>query len=236
VCGEPFRTRKDSKTRFCGKDCALKGKKRGGWKLSPEARANIAAAVARRWQDPEQREKMRAVGKRPPPSETTKQKMIEARRAKWDHPEYRARRSEAMRRRWKAEPEMADRLADARRSPEARAKMRQARLRRRFPPTDIEILLGDAMRSIGLTFEEQKPFMDRFIPDFTFEEGRLLVQADGEYWHRFERNRYFDRQLRIAIAGTPWRLMRFDATDIKADPKGCAWQVKRVLEGRSRRA
>ena len=108
--------------------------------------------------------------------------------------------------------------------------MRQGRLRRKdFPRTDIEILLGDAMRKLGLKFEEQKPIFDRFIPDFTFEEGKLLVQADGEHWHRFERNRRYDEMLRDAIEGTGWRMIRFDARDIHADPAACARRVAEAL-------
>ena len=169
---------------------------------------------------------MRAVGKRPGPSPEQIVRMQAARAATWNSPKAKANRSAAMKRRWVNEPEMADRLAEARRRPEAREKMRQSRLNRTdFKRTDIETLLGDAMRALGLKFEEQKPFMGRFIPDFTLEEHGLLVQADGEYWHRFERNRHYDRELRLAIEGTGWWLIRFDANEIKADPNACAMRV-----------
>jgi very-short-patch-repair endonuclease len=198
--------------------------------MSAEGRANIGAAVKLRWQDPEQREKMRAVGRRPAPTSETKLKMAEARRQIWDSPESRARRSEAMRRRWATEPNMGDRLAEARRRPETREKMRQARLRRKdFPRTDIEILLAREFRALGLSFEEQKPMFGRFIPDFVFEDGHLIVQADGEYWHRFERNRRYDGMLRDVIADTDWRLIRFGAVEIKADPAALASLGHRML-------
>ena len=165
-------------------------------------------------------------------SEAHKRKMNDAKLAAFKTPAAKANRSAAMKRRWASDPEMSERLAASRRTPEAREKFRQWRLRRTdFKRTDIEILLGDAMRAIGLKFEEQKPFMDRFIPDFTFPTSRLLVQADGEYWHRFERNRRYDRALRDAIEGTRWRLIRFDAAAIKADPHACAAKVWKELTG-----
>lgn len=232
-CGTPFTTRRDTKTRFCSTECvaAHSSEINRGRRLSRETRQRMSEAVRRRWQDPEQRAKFtdRAY---PPMPEDLKPVLAELRRLTWNDPEHRAKRSEAMRRRWASEPGMADRLAEARRRPEVREKMRQGRLRRTdFPRTDIEILLGDAMRSLGLTFEEQKPMFGRFIPDFVFEDGKLLVQADGEYWHRFERNRRYDAMLREAIAGTDWHLLRFDAAQIHADAFGCARIVQNALHG-----
>lgn len=199
--------------------------------MRPETRARISEAVQRRWNDPEQREKMRAVGKRPPPSPENIEKMAAARLAKWNDPAYKARRSAAMKKRWaKNHDTMAATLAETRRRPEVREKMRQGRLNRTdFKRTDIEILLGDAMRSIGLEFAEQRPFLARFIPDFTFEKSMLLVQADGEYWHRFKRNREYDRRLRKALEGTGWIVLRFNAKDIHNDPFGIARTVAQFV-------
>ena len=225
-------TRRNTPARFCSTQCghASASEKMKGRKLPEVTRQRMSEAVRRRWQDPEQRAKFTDRDYAPITPET-RAKMNEARAATWHSPEAKAKRSAAMQERWRRDHDrMTANLAESRRTPEAREKFRQWRLRRRdFPPTDIELLLQREFDALGLAYEFQKPIFDRFIPDFTFEEAKLLVQADGEHWHRFERNRRYDEMLRDAIEGTGWRMIRFDARDIHADPAACARRVAEAL-------
>ena len=149
-------------------------------------------------------------------SAATIEKMRQAARRRGLNPAYRERMRQA-----KLNP-----------SPETREKMRQARLRRTFPTrmTSIEQALYREFTRRRLKFEMHKTMFGRWQPDFVFESVMLIVQADGDYWHRqrpgmLERDACFNEEARAA----EWTVWRFAESEIKMHPDICGKAVARFV-------
>lgn len=167
----------------------------------------------RQWRDPKQRDKMckGRLGRKQ--SAETQEKKRQARLGYRHSPETRERlRQTALGRKI---------------PPEQREKIRQARLRQRFPLTDIEEILRYEFKKRRLKFEMHKAMFDAWQPDFVFGGARLIVQADGAYWHnrRHPRNVAHDEAFNARAAEENWTVFRFTGREIKEHPAACAKAV-----------
>lgn len=121
------------------------------------------------------------------------------------------------------------------RDPEYREKMsavgRQSRLRQKLPRkmTSIECLLRDEFRKRRLKFEMHKTMFERFQPDFVFEQAKLIVQADGDYWHGLPRGRTQDAAFNQMATGDGWSVWRFGEREIHMHAPACARAVARFV-------
>ena len=123
------------------------------------------------------------------------------------------------------------RQAALHRSPETREKHRQARLRQVLPTRDtsIECLLRDEFKKRRLHFEMHKTMFGRFQPDFVFESARLIVQADGDYWHSRLDKKAADSTFNKAAHDADWSVWRFGEKEIRMHPAACARAVARFV-------
>ena len=121
-------------------------------------------------------------------------------------------------------------MAVVRKSPEYRAKQRAARLRQVFPSkmTSIEQTLFGEFKKRRLKFEMHRTMFGRFQPDFVFEDVQLIVQADGDYWHR-QRKPGRDARLNEAAAQAGWTVWRFAESEIQQHPAACGRAVARFV-------
>ena len=122
-------------------------------------------------------------------------------------------------------------------SNEARAKMRQARLRYNLPAkfTKLEQTLCHEFKKRRLKFETQKCMFGRFQPDFIFERARLIVQADGDYWQRQNRaNAERDQRFNDVAAKANWTVWRFAESEIISNPASCGRAVARFVRDHKR--
>ncbi len=118
-------------------------------------------------------------------------------------------------------------------SPEHREKMRQARLKQHFPAkmTSIEVTLYQQFRKRRLKFEMHKSMFGRWQPDFVFESVRLIVQADGDYWHRQRPSqRAKDHRFDEMAHADGWTVWRFAETEIEMHPEACGRAVARFVK------
>jgi DNA mismatch endonuclease (patch repair protein) len=103
--------------------------------------------------------------------------------------------------------------------------------------TKIEILLQEALVAVGQPFMTQIPIMGHTIADIRLADSKILIFADGCYWHRcpihFPQNGKKKREADEKITNTlrlyGWEVFRFWEHEIKADANGC---ITKVLEGR----
>ncbi|KKL71211.1 hypothetical protein LCGC14_2097190 [marine sediment metagenome] len=203
------------------------GQAQRGRKLSPEHRRKIGQAqIGNKHRvghhpTPETREKLskaslgnqRAAGHKH--SADTKKKMSEARMG---HPVSIKSRNAASQR-------MLARWA----SPAFRQYMLAVRLRTRIPTkmTDIELALRHEFKKRRLKFEMHKTIFGRFQPDFVFEDVKLIVEADGDYWHRVHKRDH--APLYNAAASAEWTVWRFAESEIKQHPEACGRAVARFI-------
>lgn len=95
--------------------------------------------------------------------------------------------------------------------------------------TDIEILLHKAFTDAGLAFETGAVLLNRYLPDFLFRTQKLIVEADGEWWHKRARDAQRDSQRDALLLNDGFRVIRFTGSYIRADPQLCAALVKSLL-------
>jgi len=119
-------------------------------------------------------------------------------------------------------------------SPEMRERARQARLRQTFPKkmTEIERTLHREFKKRHLKFEMHRTMFGRFQPDFVFEEARLVVQADGDYWHSLEKRKANDRSFAKVALAEGWSVWRFGEREIQMHGPACARAVARFVRDR----
>jgi very-short-patch-repair endonuclease/ribosomal protein L32 len=103
-----------------------------------------------------------------------------------------------------------------------------------YGKTWLEERTGWALNKLGLKFESQYPIeygldiLNRkryYFPDFAFPNNMLLVECDGSYWHKGNRDKI--RQVRLNELG--WQVVRFTDKEINKDLLGCANKVKSIL-------
>ncbi len=119
-----------------------------------------------------------------------------------------------------------------RKSPEYQAKARAGRLRQKFPSkmTTLEQALRNEFKKRRLKFEMHKTMFGRFQPDFVFETVKLIVQADGDYWHRIKEGRLErDARFNAAAHAAGWTVWRFAESEIVQHPQACGRAVARFV-------
>ncbi len=117
-------------------------------------------------------------------------------------------------------------------SPETREKIRQARLRQTLPTkmTKLEQSLRTEFKKRRLKFEMNKTMFSRWQPDFVFEAVKLIVQADGDYWHRQSTvNVERDQRFNTMAHQEGWTVWRFAETEIRQHPEACGRAVARFV-------
>ncbi len=206
-------------------------------KRGPEWRENVRKGVSKALQEhPDIRQRMseaarghkRWLGRKHRPETIEKMRRIMKNRIPYERSaETRAKVSAASKRSWANPQYRENMLRVARnRSPQTREKQRRNRLSQNFSPSPLETILHEAFTREGLSFEPQKAMFSRFQCDFVFVEAQLIVEADGDYWHRrrYERKDGRDR-LYAAAAEEGWAVWRFAESEITTNPAACARSV-----------
>jgi len=121
-----------------------------------------------------------------------------------------------------------------RRPPSFSEKMRQIVLDRK--PTwrsSIELALENAFIEHKLDFEHNSSVFGLFRPDFIFRPMKLIVEADGDYWHSLPRKIERDQLLDKTAFLEGWTVFHFTETRIKNDFDICVGKVLNFLRGDS---
>jgi very-short-patch-repair endonuclease len=93
--------------------------------------------------------------------------------------------------------------------------------------TSIERILSREFKKRRLKFEMHKTMFKRYQPDFVFEQVKLIVEADGDYWHRQLKRDHVP--LFQAAAKNGWTVWRFAESEITQHPEACGRAVARFV-------
>src|ERR1700761_2931330 len=115
---------------------------------------------------------------------------------------------------------------------ETREKIRAARMKQHFPSkmTSIEQKLHDAFVDKGWEFEMHQTFYGKWQPDFVFPDKRVVVQADGDYWHSLPIAKKRDREFNKRAESDGWIVCRYSEHIIHRDLEWCIRDVGIALE------
>ena len=140
-------------------------------------------------------------------------------------------------------------------SEESKAILRESILKQyesgTFPrqtDTNIEILLKEELLKRGykegLDFIHQYKFMNKFMCDFCFPKEKVIVEADGDYWHcnpNIYPNPTHPRQVKnigrdkskkgyiTKVDNNSWTILNFWGSEIEKDVSKCVDKIEEVL-------
>jgi len=96
--------------------------------------------------------------------------------------------------------------------------------------TDIEIIMGNALRENKIDFAEQYPIRGKYgyVADFFIESKKLIIECDGEAWHKPKNDH--DRKRDAVMKKKGFKILRFTGTQIKEDLQSCINKVMGAIQ------
>jgi very-short-patch-repair endonuclease len=107
--------------------------------------------------------------------------------------------------------------------------------------TKPERLVREMLEGLGISFQPEAP-LDYYTVDFLLESPRVVIQADGDYWHanpalypkptRSQQNRRrLDASCDSFLRAQGYRVLRFWESDLEAHPENCLKVLQETLRG-----
>ena len=80
--------------------------------------------------------------------------------------------------------------------------------------TNIEVEMGQILNIIDLKFVEQYPIRCKYgyVVDFFIPSSDLIIEADGEHWHKLNNNH--DRRRDGFLKNKGFKILRFRGNEI----------------------
>lgn len=97
--------------------------------------------------------------------------------------------------------------------------------------TDIEIIMEEALLKNNIDFVQQYPIRCKYgyIADFYLPECKLIIECDGEKFHKEGNNR--DKKRDIILKNKGYIILRFKGEEIKNNIQDCINKIQEVKNG-----
>lgn len=97
--------------------------------------------------------------------------------------------------------------------------------KREIYKTDIEQIMFNALTKENISFAFQYPIRGKYgyVADFFIESHRLIIECDGEAWHK--PNNDHDRKRNAVLLKQGYKILRFTGTQIKEDLQSCIIKI-----------
>jgi very-short-patch-repair endonuclease len=95
--------------------------------------------------------------------------------------------------------------------------------------TNIENQFRYALLRKGLDFIEQAN-IGPWSCDFLLPDHKIVIEADGEYWHSIPKTIMKDRRKDLWLRSKGYSVLHFEGKRISADPDGCINKVIQLIE------
>jgi len=95
--------------------------------------------------------------------------------------------------------------------------------------TNIENQFRYALLRKGLDFIEQAN-IGPWSCDFLLPDHKIVIEADGEYWHSIPKTIMKDRRKDLWLRSKGYSVLHFEGKRISADPDGCISKVIQLIE------
>lgn len=96
------------------------------------------------------------------------------------------------------------------------------------PIGTLERLLAEQFNARELDYVARHP-IGSYCADFAFPGQRLVVEADGDYWHSTPTQKRKDAKRDAALSALGWQTLRLSESDILRNIEACVGQVIRLL-------
>ncbi len=99
--------------------------------------------------------------------------------------------------------------------------------------TKIEISVAKMLDKLGIKYTDQHPIPEgRTVVDFYIPEQRLVIYADGDYWHSLPERKNKDQTQDFLLEMNGYEVLRLSETEIKKHKQKCINKIKKALPGR----
>ena len=96
--------------------------------------------------------------------------------------------------------------------------------------TSIELKVEDMLIKLGIEFEKQKVISEgRTVADFYVPAQRLVLYADGVYWHSLPGRKKKDMNQDFLLGFNNYNVLRLGEDDINKFPKKCLKKIQEAL-------
>jgi len=106
----------------------------------------------------------------------------------------------------------------------AKKKMREAKINnpnRIFKDTSIELKIEAELQRRNINYQKQVPLCKIAIVDFYLPEYRIVIQADGDYWHNLPGRKEKDERQDKVLIFNGFNVYRFWEHEINESVKNC---------------
>lgn len=111
-------------------------------------------------------------------------------------------------------------------TPEGKRKRREAGILGTIAASDgrrtsIEVKMAEELGRRGIEYIEQYNLDDIFVPDFFLPEYRIIIECDGDYWHRLPEVVKRDNRKNAYYKSRRYPYFRFWESEINTDVEAC---------------
>lgn len=100
--------------------------------------------------------------------------------------------------------------------------------------TQIESLVQEFLRELGIEYVTQKPLLGVTIAD-VFIFPNVAIFADGDYWHSGARKEYADREKTKTLEKNNYVVLRLSETEILKSPEKTKEKLREAYSKRKAR-
>ena len=87
--------------------------------------------------------------------------------------------------------------------------------------TSIEIKMADELSARGIEYIEQHNLGDKFALDFFLPKYGIVIECDGDYWHRLPKAIARDKSKNAYVKACGYSIYRFWESEINRDVEAC---------------
>lgn len=95
--------------------------------------------------------------------------------------------------------------------------------------TNIERKINDELEKRNFLYEKQK-YIDNYIIDFYLPKYKIIIEADGDYWHNLPKNKNRDIQRDFILGFKGYKIFRFWEHEINKSSSKCIDEVENYIK------
>jgi len=99
----------------------------------------------------------------------------------------------------------------------------------KYKNTSIELKVEEILKKLGIQYESQKVIPEgRTIADFYIPEQRVVIYADGIYWHSSLKTQQRDATQDLLLGLNGYKVLRLPETEINNSKRSCLRRIKNI--------
>lgn len=98
--------------------------------------------------------------------------------------------------------------------------------------TGIELKVASILTALGVKYIDQHPIPEgRTVVDFYIPAQKLIIYADGDYWHSMPNVKNKDTNQEFLLGMNGYNVLRLSETEINKNKQKCINKIKKTMEG-----